>query len=134
MRCNTCKLDKPEAEMYVRAGKVIHTCQHCRQAQMRTAAATRARTMGSVKISRPVETKAPALPAAADPAIAGDDPILDIPPGWGINAVIDDGRLVLRQSDAEGNTDEIALSRPEARALFAHFGSWVSGPSITSVT
>jgi hypothetical protein len=115
--------------MYVRAGKVIHTCRLCRQAQMRTAAATRARTMQSVEISRPVEAQAPAQapapPLPADPVLAAH-PALDIPAGWGVNAVIDDERLVLRQSDTEGNIDEIALTRSEARTLFAHFGSWAA--------
>jgi hypothetical protein len=122
MRCNTCKLDKPEADMYVRAGKVIRSCRSCRQEQMRRAAVTRARTMQTVKISRPVAAQTLA-PPPADTA-TGVNPVLDIQPSWGINAVIEDGRLVLRQSDDEGNTDEIGLSRSEASTLFARFGAW----------
>jgi hypothetical protein len=121
MKCNTCKLDKDEGEMYVRAGKVIRTCRSCRQAQVDKATSSRARTMQSVKISRPVKAQASSPPA---PTIG--HPVLELLPGWGVNASIDEERLVLKQSDAEGNVDEIALSRSETRALFAHFATWAA--------
>jgi hypothetical protein len=127
MKCNTCKLEKPEAEMYMRGGKVIRTCCSCREAQVKKATASRAKTMQSVKISRPVEVQASAPAAllpAPDPVIAS--PVLDIPPSWGLNAVIEDGRLLLRQSDDAGNTDEIGLSRSEASTLFARFRAWAA--------
>jgi hypothetical protein len=76
--------------------------------------------MRSVEISRSV-----ALEISAPPAVAY--PVLELLPGWGVKAALDDGRLVLKQSDSEGNTDEISLSQTEARLLFAHFRTWAEG-------
>jgi hypothetical protein len=120
MNCKSCGRDKPEAEMFTRKGKPIRTCRECRAEQFKVGIITRAKTMRSVQISRSVTVEIPTLPPAAA------FPMLDILPGWGVNAALDDGRLVLKQSDSEGNTDEISLSQSEARTLFAHFSTWAA--------
>ena len=119
MNCKSCGQDKPEAEMFVRSGKPIRTCKKCKAEQCRIGITTRAKTMRSVEISRSMEVGGSAPPAGAYP-------VLDLLPGWGVNAAIDDGRLVLKQADAEGNTDEISLSQSEARAVFATFKAWAA--------
>jgi hypothetical protein len=121
MNCKSCGRDKPEAEMFPLKGTPIRTCRECKAEQFRRGIITRAKTMRSMQISRSVAVEIPALPA---PAAAF--PMLDILPGWGVNAALDDGRLVLKQSDSEGNTDEISLSQSEARTLFAHFSTWAA--------
>jgi hypothetical protein len=120
MNCKSCGKDKPVEEMYVRNGKPIRTCLVCRQDHIRAIGAARAKTMQSIKISRAVKVQSAALPS---PAI--DYPVLELLPGWGVNAAIEEGRLVLRQ-DGEARTDEISLSRSEARTLFAHFSTWAA--------
>lgn len=124
MNCKSCGNDKPEAEMFVRSGKPIRTCKECKAKQFELGITTRAKAVRSVAISEAVQADVPALDPSAPPAIAY--PVLEILPGWGVNAAIDDGRLVLKQEDAEGNLDEIALSRSEARTLFAHFRTWAA--------
>jgi len=121
MNCKSCERDKPEAEMFTRKGKAIRTCRECKAEQLKRGITTRAKTMRPVQISRSVAVEIPALPA---PALAY--PVLELLPGWGVNAALDDGRLVLKQSDSEGNTDEISLSQSEARTLFAHFSTWAA--------
>jgi hypothetical protein len=121
MNCKSCGKDKPEAEMFTRNGRPIRTCRGCKAAQFQTGIITRAKTMKSATISRSVAVEIPALPA---PAVVY--PALELLPGWGVNAAIDDGRLLLRQSDGEGNTDEISLSQSEARSLFTHFRTWAA--------
>jgi hypothetical protein len=116
MNCKSCELDKPEAEMFTRKGKAIRTCRECKAEQLKRGITTRAKTMRLVQISRSVAVEIPALPP----------PALELLPGWGVNASLDDGRLVLKQSDSEGNTDEISLSQSEARTLFAHFRTWAA--------
>lgn len=68
----------------------------------------------------------------ADPVADEGEPIvssgarLEILPGFGFRASIDDDRLSIEQDDSNGNTDNISLSRTEAKVLFAQFSDWVS--------
>lgn len=49
---------------------------------------------------------------------------LEVLPGFGFRASVEDGRLAIEQDDSSGNTDNITLSRTEAKVLFAQFGEW----------
>lgn len=53
-------------------------------------------------------------------------PRLEILPGFGFRAAIEDDRLSIEQDDSAGDTDNITLSRTEAKVLFAQFSEWVN--------
>lgn len=76
--------------------------------------------MKSVDVSQSVGVDASEPPA---PVVY---PVLNIPGGYGVNATIDDGRLVLTQAGLEDSTDQVVLTKSEAIALFAHFKAWVA--------
>lgn len=65
-------------------------------------------------------------PAATDPQPDAPELDLKIDPGYGIEAWAQEGVLHLRQYDSEGHADTIALSRTEAKVLFAQFQEWVN--------
>ena len=49
---------------------------------------------------------------------------LVMPAAWGIEAHLEDGFLQLQQSDAEGNVDNLMLSRAELLAIIDKFAAW----------
>jgi hypothetical protein len=67
-----------------------------------------------------------AAPAEPAPEPAQEPDPITMAPGFGFNAGIENGNLVVRQLDTEGNTDTVVLSRTEAKVLFAQFQPWVN--------
>ena len=65
------------------------------------------------------ETIADTLPTPVEITAA-----LEVMPGFGFRATVENDRLVIEQDDAEGKTDNLVLSRTEAKVLFAQFGEW----------
>jgi hypothetical protein len=65
-------------------------------------------------------------------AIAGELPTVEITgalevlPGFGFRATVENDRLVIEQDDSEGKTDNLVLSRTEAKVLFAQFAEWAT--------
>src|ERR1700722_15833446 len=86
MNCKSCGRDKPEAVMFRRNGKPIRTCKECKAEQFKLGIATRAKTMQSMEVSRSERVDISGPPPAA-PVVY---PVLEILPGWGVNAAIDD--------------------------------------------
>jgi hypothetical protein len=71
-----------------------------------------------------VKTKAKdAKPAAISAPVAT---VLEIQQGYGLKAWIDDPYLMIEQSDGEGKTDAICVSRAELRQLCEKFGPWAA--------
>lgn len=67
---------------------------------------------------------------SAEPApVTISGPKLEVLPGFGFRAGIEDESLVLEQDAGVGDerrTDSITLSRTEAKVLFAQFQEWAS--------
>lgn len=51
-------------------------------------------------------------------------PALEIRPGWGFRARVEDGRLTIEQDDSEGRTDTVTLSLTEFNVLAVQFDEW----------
>lgn len=58
---------------------------------------------------------------------------LEILPGFGFRSALENGRLALEQDDADGNTDNVVLSRTEMLALVFEYAPWI-GVEVTKVT
>ena len=67
-----------------------------------------------------------AVKTAAPTPIVITGPQVEVLPGFGFRASLEDGRLSIEQDDSNGRTDNITLSRTEAKVLFAQFSEWVS--------
>ena len=77
---------------------------------------------GGKKAKRATNGKANASPAP-EPIASITSP-LEVLPGFGFRASIEDDRLAIEQDRDDGATDNVTLSRTEAKVLFAQFGSW----------
>lgn len=62
---------------------------------------------------------------AAEPVQATPDK-LTMAPGFGFTGWIEDGVLRISQTNTDGSEDHLALSRTEAKVLFAQFQAWVN--------
>ncbi len=72
-----------------------------------------------------------ALAAQSAPTDLPPQPItisdaLEVLPGFGFRATVEDDHLVIEQDNSEGATDSLVLSRTEAKVLFAQFGEWAA--------
>ena len=62
----------------------------------------------------------------ADKVAAAGAPTLKVEAGFGFEASLDEDVLVVQQTDNEGGTDSVSLSRREARLLFEEFEEWAN--------
>ena len=85
------------------------TCRDCRGTKPATKPATKPKGNGKAKAEEPADTG------------LVDGPALSIAPGLGLDAWIENGCLQLSQGE-----DAVALSKTEARVLFAQFHEWAS--------
>ena len=105
-----------------------HTCSKgdgstnagkCKACRAIANAAYRAKRSGGGKVTSRARAKSP--PASVSQAAPA---ALKLEAAWGLEAYLEDGYLHVKQCDAEGNADELMLSRGELRALIAEFLAW----------
>lgn len=63
---------------------------------------------------------------APEPAPIANLASLEVLPGFGFRASIEDDRLSIEQDRDDGTADSITLSRTEAKVLFAQFMEWAA--------
>lgn len=124
LKCRKCRKAWPADEMLHRAGKPSSVCLECWRKSL--GAATKSKT--PKKSVKQKKTSAAKAVAVAEPSkiAAVDSPALRMEAGYGIDAKIDDGYLLISQVDQEGSTDTLLISRSEAVCLFEMFREWAA--------
>ena len=97
--CDTCEQSKPDAAFRPKGRGRSKTCQACEEGSGESGNATPEAT---VTIENPLE----------------------VLPGFGFRASIENDRLAVEQDRDDGATDNVVLSRTEAKVLFAQYAEW----------
>jgi hypothetical protein len=105
--CELCQVERKDSEFRKFGRGLRKVCLQCENG-----VATEAATIAD-ELPEPVEITA----------------ALEVLPGFGFRATVENERLVIEQDagvGAEKATDNIVLSRTEAKVLFAQFGEWAA--------
>lgn len=117
--CKRCGESKPASEYgddsRTETGKA-RTCRACKKP-------ISGRPKGTGTVAKARQTRALATIAEASPA---PTLALELHPGFGVRAYVEDGRLVLEQGRDDGAVDNVTLSRTEVKVLFAQFVEWAA--------
>lgn len=128
--CQRCNKPKSAAEMVVRAGKPSKTCAECFREAMAERGGRKRKSVDTVA-PKPRKSRSDEQTPAPEPVtIIG--PALEMAPGFGFRASVEDERLSVEQDDSEGKTDNVVLSRTELRVLIAEFASWAGLNVVTA--
>lgn len=123
--CKRCGESKAPEDMLQRRGKPSKVCLECWGASRRKGGkkSKRAKTPRRVRSLEEVVERRANGNGQPKPVELGKS--LEVLPGYGFRAAIEDDRLAIEQDSGE-RTDNVTLSKAEARALFAQFGEWAS--------
>lgn len=113
-KCPRCKEEKDSKEFHKNG--YCKPCGRIKSAEAYQRSKVKAAGGGAVNTKKAKAAKRPVLKSEE----------LVMPAAWGVKAHLEDGFLQLNQSDAEGNTDAIMLSRAELSAIIDKFGAWAS--------
>lgn len=113
LTCKQCDGEKPDDQMVQRGGKAIRLCVDCRN---KAIAGNRAR--GHKKEKSPRKSK----------VVEPEELRLTVPGGGhGFDAfVTGDDQLQITQENADAASDNVVLSKAEARSIFRMFEEWAA--------
>lgn len=114
VKCKHCKVEKPESDMALWAGKPSMVCLECKPKHPTGAGARPASANGAAqKKAKRAKAETPEL-------------VLSIPAGgFGVDAQItEEGLLQLTQGNDGADPDNVCLTKREVRELFNTFGEW----------